>query len=64
MQTNCSRAMRQSILVNELKQVSPSVVDELIPGVMKLSEVQQVLQMLLREDVPVRQLSIIFGNAR
>lgn len=46
-------------LINELKQVSPSVVDELIPSVMKLSEVQQVLQMLLREDVPVRQLSII-----
>jgi flagellar biosynthesis protein FlhA len=46
-------------LVDELKQVSPSVVDELIPGVLKLSEVQQVLQMLLREDVPIRQLGII-----
>ncbi|MGV3483068.1 MAG: flagellar biosynthesis protein FlhA [Planctomycetaceae bacterium] len=46
-------------LIDELKQVSPAVVDELIPGVLKLSEVQQVLQMLLREDVPIRQLSII-----
>jgi len=46
-------------LLDELKQVSPAVVDELIPGVLKLSEVQQVLQMLLREDVPIRQLSII-----
>jgi flagellar biosynthesis protein FlhA len=46
-------------LVDELKQVSPAVVDELIPGILKLSEVQQVLQMLLREDVPIRQLSII-----
>ena len=46
-------------LIDELKQVSPAVVDELIPGVMKLSEVQHVLQMLLREDVPIRQLSII-----
>lgn len=46
-------------LVDELKQVSPSVVDELIPGILKLSEVQQVLQMLLREDVPIRQLGII-----
>lgn len=46
-------------LIDELKQVSPSVVDELIPGVLKLSEVQQVLQMLLREDVPIRQLGII-----
>ena len=35
------------------------VVDELIPGVMKLSEVQQILQMLLREGVPIRQLGPI-----
>lgn len=46
-------------LVNELKQTSPAVVDELIPGVMKLPEVQQVLQMLLREAVPIRQLAAI-----
>jgi len=46
-------------LIDELKKVSPTVVDELIPSVLKLSEVQQVLQMLLREDVPIRQLSII-----
>jgi flagellar biosynthesis protein FlhA len=46
-------------LVNELKQNSPAVVDELIPGAMKLAEVQQVLQMLLREAVPIRQLSAI-----
>ena len=46
-------------LVDELKQNSPAVVDELIPGVMKLAEVQQILQMLLREAVPIRQLSAI-----
>ncbi|MEM8910132.1 MAG: flagellar biosynthesis protein FlhA [Planctomycetota bacterium] len=46
-------------LVDELQKLSPTVVDELIPGVMKISEVQQVLQMLLREDVPIRQLGII-----
>ncbi len=46
-------------LVNELKQTSPAVVDELIPGVMKLAEVQQILQMLLRESVPIRQLAPI-----
>jgi flagellar biosynthesis protein FlhA len=46
-------------LLNELKQAAPTVVDELVPGVMKLAEVQQVLQALLREDVPIRQLSII-----
>ncbi len=46
-------------LVDELKEASPAVVDELIPSVLKISEVQQVLHLLLREDVPIRQLSII-----
>jgi flagellar biosynthesis protein FlhA len=46
-------------LIEELKKTSPAVVEELIPGQMKLAEVQQVLQLLLREQVPVRQLSVI-----
>lgn len=46
-------------LINELKKVSPTVVDELIPSVMKLSEVQNILQMLLREEVSIRQLGLI-----
>jgi flagellar biosynthesis protein FlhA len=46
-------------LVDELKQTSPAVVNELIPNAMKLAEVQQVLQMLLREGVPIRQLGPI-----
>lgn len=46
-------------LIDELKKTSPAVVDELIPSLMKLSDVQQVLQMLLREEVPIRQLGVI-----
>ena len=46
-------------LLDELKEASPTVVDELMPGVMKVSDVQQVLHLLLREDVPIRQLGII-----
>ncbi len=46
-------------LIEQLKKNSPTVVDELIPAVLKLSEVQQVLQNLLREDVPIRQLGTI-----
>jgi len=46
-------------LLDELKQTSPAVVDELVPGVMKLAEVQQILQLLLREGVPIRQLAAI-----
>ncbi len=46
-------------LIDELRQTSPAVVDELIPGAMKLGEVQQVLQLLLREGAPIRQLGPI-----
>ncbi len=46
-------------LVDELKQTSPAVVDELIPGTLKLAEVQQILHLLLREGVSIRQLSAI-----
>ncbi|WP_146457379.1 flagellar biosynthesis protein FlhA [Rubripirellula tenax] len=46
-------------LIDELREASPTVVDELVPGLMKISDVQQVLHLLLREDVPIRQLGII-----
>ena len=46
-------------LLDELKQTQPTVVDELIPGQLKLAEVQQVLQLLLREQVSIRQLGPI-----
>jgi flagellar biosynthesis protein FlhA len=46
-------------LVDELKKASPAVVDGLVPGVMSIAEVQGILQMLLREQVSVRQLGLI-----
>jgi flagellar biosynthesis protein FlhA len=46
-------------LLEELKKTAPAVVEELIPGQMKLAEAQQILQMLLREQVPIRQLGAI-----
>ena len=46
-------------LVDELHRTSPAVVDELIPNLLRLGEVQQVLQLLLREEVPIRQLGLI-----
>jgi flagellar biosynthesis protein FlhA len=46
-------------LVDELKATHPTVVSELIPGVMPLAEVQAVLHLLLREQVPIRQLGLI-----
>ena len=46
-------------LIDELRKTSPTVIDELIPNPMKLAEVQQILQMLLREQVSIRQLGPI-----
>ena len=59
MPTKFSRAMRRSILIDELKTTSPAVVNELIPSVMSLAEVQAILHLLLREQVSIRQLSVI-----
>jgi len=46
-------------LIDELKTNTPTVVSELIPTVMSVAEVQTILQMLLREQVSIRQLSLI-----
>ncbi len=46
-------------LIDELKQSQPAVVEELIPSAMSLAEVQGVLHLLLREQVPIRQLALI-----
>jgi flagellar biosynthesis protein FlhA len=46
-------------LIETLKQRNAALVDEVIPGVLKPGEVQRVLQNLLRERVPVRDLETI-----
>ncbi|HBT75641.1 MAG TPA: flagellar biosynthesis protein FlhA [Planctomycetaceae bacterium] len=46
-------------LLDELKTNTPAVVDELVPNVLKLAQVQQILQLLLKEQVPIRQLGTI-----
>lgn len=47
-------------LVNNLKESNPSVVEELVPKLLGLGEVQKVLQNLLREGVSIRDLLTIF----
>ncbi|MFB9376545.1 flagellar biosynthesis protein FlhA [Kineococcus gynurae] len=47
-------------LVDALKRTHPVVVDELTPNVLTLGEVQRVLQALLEESVPIRDLARIF----
>ena len=47
-------------LVNNLKESNPSVVEELVPKLLGLGEVQKVLQNLLREGVSIRDLLTVF----
>ncbi len=46
-------------LLDRLKQVDPAAVDELTPGLLSLSVVHRVLQGLLREGIPIRDLVTI-----
>lgn len=47
-------------LVNNLKESNPVLVDELIPKLLGLGEVQKVLQNLLQEGISIRDLLTIF----
>jgi flagellar biosynthesis protein FlhA len=46
-------------LIDTLKQTAPTIVQELTPNVMTIGGVQMVLKGLLREQVPIRDLSTI-----
>jgi flagellar biosynthesis protein FlhA len=48
------------VLNEDLKQTNPSVVEELVPGLLSLGEVQRVLQGLLAEQVPILDLGRIY----
>ncbi|MDD6505364.1 MAG: flagellar biosynthesis protein FlhA [Lachnospiraceae bacterium] len=49
-------------LVNNLKESNPVLVDELIPKMLGLGEVQKVLQNLLEEGISIRDLLTIFES--
>lgn len=55
---------RQNVqkLVDGVKQNAPAVVDELVPGLLTLGELQKVLQELLKEKLPIRDLEMIMEN--
>jgi flagellar biosynthesis protein FlhA len=48
------------VLTDGVRQVSPSAVDDLIPGLLSLAEVQRVLQGLLAEQIPINDLPRIY----
>ena len=47
-------------LINNLRETNPSLVDELVPKLLGLGEVQKVLQNLLKEGISIRDLLTIF----
>ena len=49
-----------SHLVENLKETNPSLVEELVPKLLGLGEVQKVLQNLLKEGISIRDLLSIF----
>ena len=53
---------RQDIqnLVNNVKETNPSLVEELVPKLLGLGDIQKVLQNLLKEGISVRDLVTIF----
>lgn len=50
------------VLSDGVKQVNPAAVEELIPGLLSLAQVQTVLQGLLAEGVPINDLPRIFES--
>ena len=50
------------VLTDGVKQVNPSAVDDLIPGLLSLAEVQRVLQGLLVELIPINDLPRIYES--
>jgi len=46
-------------LMNRVRQRQPTLVEELIPGVLSFGEIQRVLQNLLREKVSIRNVEYI-----
>ncbi len=46
-------------IIENLKKESPTVVDELSPSVMPLGSIQEILKNLLKEQVPIRDMSTI-----
>jgi len=62
-ESNAARLLSREdvrVLTEGVKAVNPSVVDELVPGLLSLGEVQRVLQGLLVERVPIRDLGRIY----
>lgn len=47
-------------LIDNIKETHPALIEELVPKVLSIGEIQKVLSNLLREGVPIRDLITIF----
>ncbi|WP_040209353.1 flagellar biosynthesis protein FlhA [Neobacillus jeddahensis] len=47
-------------LIDNLKETHPNLVDELVPNLLTVGDIQKVLQNLLREQISIRDLASIF----
>jgi len=54
--------MQTKEMLDQLSQASPKLVEDLVPKIVSVGEVQRVLRQLLRERVPVRDLSTILES--
>jgi flagellar biosynthesis protein FlhA len=46
-------------LIDKVKETSPSIVEELVPSLLSVGQIQKVLQKLLKEKVSIRSLTVI-----
>lgn len=46
-------------LLDRVKETSPALVEELVPNLLRVGDIQKVLQNLLRERVPIRDIETI-----
>lgn len=46
-------------LIDNIRETMPVLVDELVPGLLSIGDVQKVLQKLLKEKISIRNLSVI-----
>ena len=48
-----------TMLLEDVRMRQPGLVEELVPTIMSISDIQRVLQNLLAEDVPIRSIDLI-----
>jgi flagellar biosynthesis protein FlhA len=46
-------------LIDNIRETSPVLVEELVPGLLNIGEVQKVLQKLLKEKISIRSMTVI-----